>query len=50
MKTCADIQLSELMEAYKNHEVFLTNERNKKQFVQLLSHYLREDGSDCLPW
>lgn len=32
------------MEAYKHQEVFLTNERNKNQFIQLLTHYLREDG------
>ena len=28
---CADIQLSESMEAYKNQEVFLANEKNKHQ-------------------
>ena len=30
-KVCADIQLSESMEAYKNQEVFLANEKNKHQ-------------------
>ena len=32
-KVCAEIQLSESMEAYKNQEVFLTNEKNKHQFI-----------------
>ena len=43
-KMCADIQLSEFMEAYKNQEVLLANERNKNQFILLLSQYLRDDG------
>ena len=43
-KTCAGIQLSEFMEAYKNQEVFLANESNKSQFILLLSQYLRDDG------
>jgi len=30
-KICADIQLSESMEAYKNQKVLLTNEKNKHQ-------------------
>ena len=32
------------MEAYKNQEVLLANERNKNQFILLLSRYLRDDG------
>ena len=32
------------MEAYKNQEVFLANERNKNQFILLLIQYLRDDG------
>ena len=33
-KTCADIKLSENMEAYyTNQEIFLANERNKRQFI-----------------
>ena len=43
-KVCADIQLNESMEAYKNQEVFLANEKNKHQFILLISQYLRDDG------
>ena len=43
-KVCADIQLCESMEAYRNQEVFLTNEKNKHQFIVLISQYLRDDG------
>ena len=32
------------MEAYKNQEVFLANEKNKHQFILLISQYLRDDG------
>ena len=43
-EVCADIQLSESMESYKNQEVFLANEKNKHQFILLISKYLRDDG------
>ena len=43
-KVCADIQLSESMEAYKNQEVFLANEKNKQQFILLISQYLSDNG------
>ena len=43
-KICADVQLSESMEAYKDQEVFLANEKNKQQFIQLIGRYLRDDG------
>ena len=43
-KVCADIQLSESMESYKNQEVFLANEKNKHQFILLISRYLKDDG------
>ena len=43
-KTCADIKLSENMEAYTNQQIFLTNERNKSQFITLLSQSLVDDG------
>ena len=43
-KTCADIQLSESMEALLNQQIFLCNERNKSQFIALLSHYLEADN------
>ncbi len=43
-KVCADIQLSESMEAYRNQEVFLANEKNKNQFILLISKYMRENG------
>ncbi len=42
-KTCADIKLSENMEAYTNQQIFLTNERNKSQFITLLSQSLVVD-------
>ena len=42
-KVCADIQLSESMEAYKDQEVFLANEKNKHQLIILISQYLRAD-------
>ena len=32
------------MEAYKNQEVFLANEKNKHQFILQISQYLRDDG------
>ena len=41
---CAEIQLSESMEAYKNQKVFLTNEKNKHQFILLISQYLKDNG------
>ncbi len=40
-KTCANIQLSEAMEALFNQKTFFSNERNKSQFIALLSHYLQ---------
>ena len=39
-KTCADIHLNESMIAHNNQQVFLSNNKNKNQFIQLLSHYL----------
>ncbi len=32
------------MEAYRNQEVFLVNEKNKNKFILLISKYLRENG------
>ena len=43
-RTCADIQLSECMEAHNNQQIFLSNKTNKIQFISLLSHYLRTDA------
>ena len=43
-KTCADIQLSESMEARVEQQIFLANEHNKSQFITLLSHYLQENS------
>ena len=43
-KTCADIHLNDSMIAHNNQQVFLSNNKNKNQFVQLLSHYLRQDS------
>ena len=30
--------------AHNNQQVFFSNNKNKNQFVQLLSHYLRQDS------
>ena len=32
------------MNAHRNQQLFLANEKNKVQFIYLLSHYLRLDG------
>ncbi len=32
------------MNAHRNQQLFLANEKNKVQFINLLSHYLRLDG------
>ena len=32
------------MNAHRNQRIFLANEKNKVQFINLLSHYLRLDG------
>ena len=42
-KACADIQLSECMDAYLNQETF-SNRWNKAQFISLLSRYLVSDA------
>ena len=44
LKKYVQIQLNESMEAYRNQEVFLVNERNKYQFILLISLYLRDNG------
>lgn len=43
-KTCADIQLIESMTAQINQHIFLSNKRNKSQFISLLTHYLKADA------
>ncbi len=43
-KTCADIHLTESMEAYVNQQTFLSNKKNKSQFISLLSHYLEANS------
>ena len=44
-KACADIQLTESMEAHVNQETFFSNEGNKAQeFISLLSRYLESDA------
>ena len=45
-KACADIQVSESMEAHVNQQTFLSNERNKSQFISL-SHFLEADAHIC---
>lgn len=44
VKTCADIHLTECTQVHNNQEVFLSNEKNKHQFIQLLSRSLRDAG------
>ena len=43
-KACADIQLTESMEAHINQETFFSNEGNKAHFISLLSRYLESDA------
>ena len=43
-KICADIQLKESLEAHNSQQAFLSNEKNKSQFISLLTKYLIEDG------
>ena len=43
-KTYADIHLNESIMAHNNQQVFFSNNKNKNQFVQLQSHYLRQDS------
>lgn len=45
---CADIKVVETMEAYFNQETFLSNEKNKAQFITLLSQYLEADGQTTI--
>ena len=44
IKTCAEIQLGEGMQAHNKQKVFLSNENNKLQFINFLSKYLQADG------
>jgi len=41
-KTCANIQLHESTMVHNNQQAFLSNNKNKNQFVELLSYYLQE--------
>ena len=43
-KTCADIQLNKNMEAHNNQQAFLSNKKNKTQFIALLSQYLKPNA------
>ena len=43
-KTCADIQLCENIKAHSDQQTFLLNEKNKSQFIELLSRCLQADG------
>ena len=43
-KASADIQISPEINPHRNQQLFLANEKNKVQFINLLSHYLRLDG------
>lgn len=40
----AAIQLAESMKASVDQQTFLSNMKNKSQFITLLSHYLKADG------
>ena len=43
-RTCADIQVNEHMEAHDNQQIFLSNKKNKLQFISLLSCYLKANA------
>ena len=43
-KTCADIQLCENIKAHSDQQTFLLNEKNKSQFIELLSRCLQADA------
>ena len=43
-KTCEDIQLSETIKAHSDQQTFLSNEKNKSQFIKLLCESLEADG------
>ena len=43
-KTSGDIQLRESMEAHFSQEAFLSNQRNKSQFISLLCRYFEADA------
>ena len=45
-KASADVKISEDMQTHRNQQRFLANEKNKTQFIKLLSHYLRLDGHE----
>ncbi len=44
VRTCADIHLTDVTQVHSNQEVFLSNEKNKQQFIQLLSKTMRDAG------
>ena len=43
-KACADIQVTECIEAHAHQETFYSNKDNKAQFILLLSRYLKSNG------
>ena len=45
-KTCADIQLVESIKAHEDQQAFLSNEKNKTQFISLLTAALKYDGHE----
>lgn len=45
-KCCADIQLSESIKAHEDQQAFLSNEKNKSQFISLLTESLKADEQE----
>ena len=44
-KGCADFVISENMPAHQSQHTFLSNDKNKMQFIDMLSKYLTDDGN-----
>ena len=44
-KGCADFVISENMLAHQSQNTFLSNDKNKMQFIDMLSKYLTDDGN-----
>ena len=45
-KASADVKISEDMQTHRNQQRFLAKEKNKTQFIKVLSRYLRLDGHE----
>ena len=43
-QACADVKVSAETDIHHSREEFLTNEKNREQFINFLSHVFMEDG------